>query len=166
MDKLAYASEILIDEINKKKEELHLTNAQLSEKCDVVESTLTKILNHSSKNPGFNILTRIATSIGISVDEVLSRTIDKAVEKNAAATSIPAKMLVSQEDKFLNLFIETHDKQINDLKEQISIKDRWIKALAAILIVCTLVFAFIAVYDITHPGAGLIRTAESGDTIE
>jgi transcriptional regulator with XRE-family HTH domain len=166
MDKTTLASEMLIDALIKKKDELHITCAQIAEQSGTPESTVTKVFNRTVKSPSLDTLIPIAQALDVSMDSIFVKTVDKAVEKTAAATSIPAKMLVSQEDKFLNLFIETHDKQINDLKEQISIKDRWIKALAAILIVCTLVFAFIAVYDITHPGAGLIRTAESGDTIE
>lgn len=149
-------SELLVDEMLRVKEEKRVTNAAIAQACNMSESTVTKVLNKSSKSSYVDTLFPIATFLGIDTQAVWSKATEKAV---AATTTVPAKMLVSQEDKFLNLFIETHDKQINDLKEQIRIKDRWIKTLAAILIACTLVFAFIAVYDITHPGVGLIRTA-------
>lgn len=161
MDKTTLASELLIEALIKKKEEIHVTCAQIAEQSGTPESTVTKVFSRAIKSPSLDTLIPIAQVLDVSMDSIFAKTVEKAAEKNAAATSVPAKMLVSQEDKFLNLFIETHDKQISDLKEQIKIKDRWIKSLAATLVACTLVFAFIAVYDITHPGAGLIRTAES-----
>lgn len=153
-------SELLVDEMKRVKEEKHITNATIAQNCNMSESTVTKVFNKSSKSSYVDTLMPIATFLEIDTQAVWTKATEKAV---AATTTVPAKMLVSQEDKFLTLFIETHKMQIEDLKEQIRIKDRWIKTLAAILVACTLVFAFIAVYDITHPGAGLIRTAESGD---
>ena len=157
MDKLTYASEILIDEINAELGKSHITRAQLAEKCKVPESTLTKVLNRTSGRPGFDTLAPAAHVLGISTDEALRKAIDHSVEKTAAATSVPAKMLVSQEDKFLNLFIETHDKQICDLKEQLQHKDRWIRALVGIVVACIAVLAFVTIYVVTHLNIGMIN---------
>ena len=161
MDKLTYASEILIDEINAKLEETHMTRAQLAQMCDVSESTLTKVLNRSSKKPAFDTLAPAAHAIGISTDEALKKAIEHSIEKTDAATTVPAKMLVSQEDKFLNLFIDTHAKQVLDLKHQMQIKDRWIKSLAAVIIVFACVLAFAALFAVTHPDIGITKTAAS-----
>jgi transcriptional regulator with XRE-family HTH domain len=150
MDKTALASELLIDAMIKRKEELHVTCAQIAEQSGTPESTVTKVFNRSIKSPTLDTLIPIAQALDISIDSIFAKTVEKAAEKTVAATSIPAKMLVSQEDKFLNLFIETHDKTINDYKEQLRNKDRWIKVLVGILIACVSVLAFIAVYDITH----------------
>lgn len=150
MDKTALASELLIDAMVKRKEELHVTCAQIAEQSGTPESTVTKVFNRSIKSPTLDTLIPIAQALDISIDSIFAKTVEKAAEKTVAATSIPAKMLVSQEDKFLNLFIETHDKTINDYKEQLRNKDRWIKVLVGILIACVSVLAFIAVYDITH----------------
>ena len=150
MDKTALASELLIDAMVKRKEELHVTCAQIAEQSGTPESTVTKVFNRSIKSPTLDTLIPIAQALDISIDSIFAKTVEKAAEKTVAATSIPAKMLVSQEDKFLNLFIETYDKTINDYKEQLRNKDRWIKVLVGILIACVSVLAFIAVYDITH----------------
>jgi transcriptional regulator with XRE-family HTH domain len=150
MDKTALASELLIDAMVKRKEELHVTCAQIAEQSGTPESTVTKVFNRSIKSPTLDTLIPIAQALDISIDSIFAKTVEKAAEKTVAATSIPAKMLVSQEDKFLNLFIETHDKTINDYKEQLRNKDRWIKVLVGILIACVSVLAFIALYDITH----------------
>ena len=163
MDKTALASELLIDAMIKKKEELHLTCAQIAVQSGTPESTVTKVFNRTIKSPTLDTLIPIAQALDISMDSIFAKTVEKAAEKTVAATSVPAKMLVSQEDKFLNLFIENHSNQVSDLKEQIRYKDRWIKALAAILVACTLAFGFIAIYDITHPGAGLIRITDSAE---
>jgi transcriptional regulator with XRE-family HTH domain len=163
MDKTALASELLIDAMIKKKEELHLTCAQIAEQSGTPESTVTKVFNRTIKSPTLDTLIPIAQALDISMDSIFAKTVEKAAEKTVAATSVPAKMLVSQEDKFLNLFIENHSNQVSDLKEQIRYKDRWIKALAAILVACTLAFGFIAIYDITHPGVGLIKIADSAE---
>lgn len=150
MDKTALASELLIDAMVKRKEELHVTCAQIAEQSGTPESTVTKVFNRSIKSPTLDTLIPIAQALDISIDSIFAKTVEKAAEKTVAATSIPAKMLVSQEDKFLNLFIETHDKTINDYKEQLRNKDRWIKVLVGILTACVSVLAFIAIYDITH----------------
>ena len=163
MDKTALASELLIDAMIKKKEELHLTCAQIAEQSGTPESTVTKVFNRTIKSPTLDTLIPIAQALDISMDSIFAKTVEKAAEKTVAATSVPAKMLVSQEDKFLNLFIENHSNQVSDPKEQIRYKDRWIKALAAILVACTLAFGFIAIYDITHPGVGLIKIADSAE---
>ena len=168
MDKTALASELLIDAMIKKKEELHLTCAQIAEQSGTPESTVTKVFNRTIKSPTLDTLIPIAQALDISMDSIFAKTVEKAAEKTVAATSVPAKMLVSQEDKFLNLFIETHDKQVSDLKEQISdlkeqirYKDRWIKALAAVLILSAAVLAFIAFFAITHPDIGITKTTAS-----
>lgn len=163
MDKTALASELLIDAMIKKKEELHLTCAQIADQSGTPESTVTKVFNRTIKSPTLDTLIPIAQALDISMDSIFAKTVEKAAEKTVAATSVPAKMLVSQEDKFLNLFIENHSNQVSDLKEQIRYKDRWIKVLAAILVACTLAFGFIAIYDITHPGVGLIKIADSAE---
>ena len=157
MDKTALASELLIDAMVKRKEELQITCAQIAEQSGTPESTVTKVFNRSIKSPTLDTLIPIAQALDISIDSIFAKTVEKAVEKTAAASSIPAKMLVSQEDKFLNLFIETHDKQISDYKEQLRNKDRWIKVLVGILIACVSVLAFIAIYDITHIASDMLR---------
>ena len=159
MDKTALASEMLIDAIIKKKEELHLTCAQIAEMSGVPESTVTKVVNRTIKSPSIDTLIPMAQVLDISMDTIFAKTVEKAAEKTVAASSIPAKMLVSQEEKFLNLFIEAYNKQISDLKEQINNKDKWIRILVAIIVLCLAVLAFIAIFDITHPNVGLIQMA-------
>ncbi len=164
MDKrLALTSEIVVNKINKKLAESNITHAQYSSMCGVVESTLTKVLNGTSKRVGFDTLTPMAATFNISIDEALKEATEKlgdnvTDEIKAPPTTVPAKMLVSQEDKFLNLFIENHQRQVDDLKYQLKVKDRWIKTLAALIIVCTAVFAAIALFALTHPDIALIRT--------
>lgn len=157
MDKTTLASEMLIDALIKKKDELHITCAQIAEQSGTPESTVTKVFNRTVKSPSLDTLIPIAQALDVSMDSIFVKTVDKAVEKTAAATSIPAKMLVSQEDKFLNLFIETYNKQIDDFKEQIQHKERWIKVLVGIVVACIGVMSFVTIYVITHPNIGLIN---------
>lgn len=157
MDRTTLASEMLIDALIKKKDELHITCAQIAEQSGTPESTVTKVFNRTVKSPSLDTLIPIAQALDVSMDSIFVKTVDKAVEKTAAATSIPAKMLVSQEDKFLNLFIETYNKQIDNFKEQIQHKDRWIKVLVSIVVACIGVMSFIIIYVITHPNIGLIN---------
>ena len=157
MDRTTLASEMLIDALIKKKDELHITCAQIAEQSGTPESTVTKVFNRTVKSPSLDTLIPIAQALDVSMDSIFVKTVDKAVEKTAAATSIPAKMLVSQEDKFLNLFIETYNKQIDDFKEQIQHKERWIKVLVGIVVACIGVMSFVTIYVITHPNIGLIN---------
>ena len=157
MDRTTLASEMLIDALIKKKDELHITCAQIAEQSGTPESTVTKVFNRTVKSPSLDTLIPIAQALDVSMDSIFVKTVDKAVEKTAAATSIPAKMLVSQEDKFLNLFIETYNKQIDDFKEQIQHNERWIKVLVSIVVACIGVMSFVTIYVITHPNIGLIN---------
>lgn len=148
-------SELLVDEMLRVKEEKHITNATIAQACNMSESTVTKVLNKSSKNSYVDTLLPIATFLGIDTQAVWSKATEKSV---AAATTVPAKMLVSQEDKFLNLFLETHNKQIDDLKDQLKIKDKWIKTLTTILIVFACLFASIAIIALAHHDFDLLNT--------
>lgn len=157
MDRTTLASEMLIDALIKKKDELHVTCAQIAEQSGTPESTVTKVFNRTIKSPSLDTLIPIAQVLDVSMDSIFVKTVEKAAEKTVAATSIPAKMLVSQEDKFLDLFIETHNKQINDFKEQLQHKDRWIKVLVGIVVACIAVLAFVTIYVVTHLNIGMIN---------
>jgi transcriptional regulator with XRE-family HTH domain len=157
MDRTTLASEMLIDALIKKKDELHVTCAQIAEQSGTPESTVTKVFNRTIKSPSLDTLIPIAQVLDVSMDSIFVKTVEKAAEKTVAASSIPAKMLVSQEDKFLDLFIETHNKQINDFKEQLQHKDRWIKVLVGIVVACIAVMAFVTIYVVTHLNIGMIN---------
>ena len=148
-------SELLVDEMKRVKEEKHITNAIIAQNCNMSESTVTKVFNKSSKSSYVDTLMPIATFLEIDTQAVWTKATEKAV---AATTTVPAKMLVSQEDKFLNLFIENHQRQVDDLKYQLKVKDRWIKTLATLIVVCRAVFAAIALFALTHPDIAIIRT--------
>lgn len=157
MDRTTLASEMLIDALIKKKDELHVTCAQIAEQSGTPESTVTKVFNRTIKSPSLDTLIPIAQVLDVSMDSIFVKTVEKAAEKTVAASSIPAKMLVSQEDKFLDLFIDTHNKQINDFKEQLHHKDRWIKVLVGIVVACIAVMAFVIIYVVTHLNIGMIN---------
>ena len=157
MDRTTLASEMLIDALIKKKDELHVTCAQIAEQSGTPESTVTKVFNRTIKSPSLDTLIPIAQVLDVSMDSIFVKTVEKAAEKTVAATSIPAKMLVSQEDKFLDLFIETHNKQINDFKERLHHKDRWIRVLVGIVVACIAVMAFVIIYVVTHLNIGMIN---------
>ena len=57
-------------------------------------------------------------------------------------------MLVSQEEKFLNLFLETHNRQITDLKEQNHKKEKWIRFLVGALVAMTMFIGGLLLYII------------------
>lgn len=151
MDKAALASELIVEALIKKKEELQMTCAQLAEKSGLPESTVVKVFNHGIKSPSIDTLSPLADALDLSIDKALNKAVNTVVENTVASKTIPATMLVSQEDKFLNLFLETHNKQITDLKEQIDHKEKWIRFLVSLLVIMTLLFVVVIVYDIvTH----------------
>ena len=158
MDKTALASETLIDAIIKQKEERHLTCAQLAQMCGVPESTVTKVFNHSIKSPSIDTLIPLAQALDISIDTIFAKAVEKAAEKTAAASSVPAKMLVSQEEKFLNLFIDAYNKQIEELQEENRNKSKWIKALVAIIVLYALVFAAVTLLALAHHDISLLQS--------
>lgn len=147
-DKAALASEIIVEALVKKKEELQMTCAQIAEKSGVAESTVIKVFNRSIKSPSIDTLCPIADAVDLSIDKALNKAVNTVVESAVNAKTVPATMLVNQEDKFLNLFLETHNRQITDLKEQNRHKEKWIRSLVGLLVFMTMILAGLLIYVI------------------
>ena len=148
MDKAALASDLIVEALIKKKEELQMTCAQIAEKSGVPESTVIKVFNHGIKSPSIDTLSPLADALELSIDKALNKAVNAVVESTVAAKTVPATMLVSQEEKFLNLFLETHNRQITDLKEQNHRKEKWIRFLVGALAAMTMFIGGLLLYII------------------
>lgn len=148
MDKAALASDLIVEALIKKKEELQMTCAQIAEKSGVPESTVIKVFNHGIKSPSIDTLSPLADALELSIDKALNKAVNAVVESTVASKTVPATMLVSQEEKFLNLFLETHNRQITDLKEQNHRKEKWIRFLVGMLAFMTAFIAGLLLYII------------------
>ena len=148
MDKAALASENIVEALIRKKEELQITCAQIAEKSGVAESTVIKVFNRSIKSPSIDTLCPIAEALEVSIDKALNKAVNAVVEEAVAKKTVPATMLVSQEEKFLNLFLETHNRQITDLKEQNHRKEKWIRFLVGALVAMTMFIGGLLLYII------------------
>lgn len=140
MDKSTTLSETLMECLIAKKEELKITNAVIAERTGVPESTVTKLFNRTIKSPTFDTLAPIAKELNISLDAVL--------EMEHADAPTVSKM--SPDDRIFGMLIDSYTSQLRG-------KDKWIIALASILVGLVAVLVFFVIYDVTHPDMGWVQ---------
>lgn len=88
-------AERIILKIKKRKNELGMTNKELSEKSKVSEGTLNKILGSETKDPSIGNILKIIEALGLSEDYVFS-------EKTDIFSISPAERQLLQDFRALN----------------------------------------------------------------
>lgn len=87
-----------------------LTAAQWSQKSGVPTDTINKILNGTTKSPGFQTVCSLVVAAGGSVNELLEI-------KEVASQESPARKESEMNAEMLRAVKETYDSKIADLKE-------------------------------------------------
>lgn len=59
-----------LSRLRERKEQSHMTNAEIAERSGVPMPTVTKVLNGSTANPSIETLAHIAQALGTSLDEL------------------------------------------------------------------------------------------------
>lgn len=135
-------SDVLIECLSAKKDELKLTNAAIAEKSGVPESTVTKLFNRTIKSPTFDTLAPVAKVLNVSLDALLE--MDNAdIQKSPPPPSII-------ENPMFKMLIDNYTKQL-------LAKNRWITVLAAALFVLFAAMIFFVIYDVSHPNLGWVQ---------
>lgn len=134
-------SEILVECLKLRKDELHYTNAQISERSGVPESTVTKVFNGTNRSPTFDTIAPIARVLGVSLDTLIA---------SDATTDHPNGGQQSGNDRMVAYIIASTEKRIR-------LKDRWICILATLLIIILGLAISFTAYDLTHAEVGWVR---------
>lgn len=144
----------IIDKLTEKKKELGVTNAWVSEKSGVPESTVTKLLNGTIRNPTMPTLAPIASALGISID--------------TGEDLRPPE--VSPTDKYIDMLIASYKTQLaskdENYRAQLKYRDKWISILAAALAAVILLEFAVILYDITNLDRGWIRSMWANGNIK
>ena len=119
----------------------HVSPDQLATSCSVSRSTIERILDGQTTNPGILTMSDICVSLDLSLDEIMD------MPRNAPlGTAGPS-----------------HSAELSNLyRAVIHVKDAWIKRLAvacAVLVGCNM---FYWMLDIANPSAGWITAQSSG----
>ena len=135
-----------------------LTKTELAALADVPLPTLSKILDHTTRDPRFESVARIAKALNIS----LATLTDLATSPDASLPTFPADenlsktavrgMIIAYQQVVFSL-----REQIAMLKDQLSEKrfTRIFKNILTVLSVGGVVFYL--VWDVTHPDEGMIQ---------
>lgn len=137
-------SEMLVECLKLRKDELHYTNAQISERSGVPESTVTKVFNGTNRSPTFDTIAPIARVLGVSLDTLIA---------SDDAQHVSIKTVESCDNgsvQFIAYIIASSERRIR-------LKDRWICVLAALLIIILGLMISFTAYDFTHPEVGWAR---------
>lgn len=98
-----------LDKLIAIRDEKQLTNVDISKIGDVPLATVTRVFNGQTPNPTFETISRIAISMGVSLDELIGL-------KPSDAPPVPSRI-----ETALNSFVDIineKDNRIKELKEE------------------------------------------------
>lgn len=139
-----------------------LTTAELAEKANVPEATITKIRTRVTKNPNADTLQRLAKALGCSINDL---TDFPSVEDNEIRDLLPKK-LPSDSEELVALLCSTlrnqrlaNDRSVAELRKD---RNSWRKFALTLLgvvvpaIIVTMALLLFMYWDLSHPGQGNI----------
>ena len=130
----------LIQKIKQAKAEKKITTRQISETSGFPESTISRFLSGQTKNPSLLTVYGISNAVGIPLPELFS------TEKHDTGNQDPT--------------IVMYERLIILYERSLARKNRWIRNLSIIAIVCAITMAFIAglwIFDILNGDIGFVR---------
>lgn len=146
----------MIEQLKSLQKRSGLTAAQWASESGVPTDTINKILNGTTKSPGFQTICSLIIAAGGSVDELLG--IKAAVEQKDGEIDVSV----------LNAIRDTYESKIIDLKEyhaqHIETKDSQIadllrtRRIVSIALAAVVIFVFgILIFDLLNGGVGYVR---------
>lgn len=126
----------LIDRCISEMEDRNLTNRDVAKISNISEATVSRALSHGGQNMTVSTLGAICDALGIELD-------------GGAYTAEPMQVNVA----------EIYEARIQDLKQSIAYKNRWIKAMAVALGVVVGFILVILAIDLANPNVGWFREA-------
>jgi transcriptional regulator with XRE-family HTH domain len=123
------------------KDKSGMTTKQIAEKCDIPESTITRIFSGKTPNPTIITIMAITKAMGGTAADIFD---DNAQINTAPA--VPTKVLTEMEEKNLEI--------VNLYKGIIESKDKTIKLLTYVLLGLSAVIIFLLLFDLFNGGIG------------
>lgn len=140
----------------------HITTAALAEKCDVPDSTITKIRTRQTMNPNMDTLKRLAKGLDISVNDL---TDVPSLDEEEIRDLLPKKM-TGVSDESLQAFLSAlrnqrlaADRTLGELRKD---RNHWRKFAVCLLgvlvpvMLITMATVLLIYWDLSHPGEGNI----------
>jgi transcriptional regulator with XRE-family HTH domain len=123
------------------KDKSGMTTKQIAEKCDIPESTITRIFSGKTPNPTIITVMALTKAMGGTAADIF--------DDNAQVNTVPAvptKVLTEMEEKNLEI--------VNLYKGIIESKDKTIKLLTYVLLGLSAVIIFLLMFDLFNGGIG------------
>lgn len=126
------------------KDKSGMTTKQIAEKCDVPESTVTRIFSGKTPNPTIITVMAMTKAMGGTAADIF--------DDNAQVNTVPAVPQVVLTD------MERKNLEITELyKDIIKSKDKTIKLLTFVLLGVSSVIVFLLMFDLFCGGIGYFR---------
>lgn len=123
------------------KDKSGMTTKQIAEKCDIPESTITRIFSGKTPNPTIITIMAITKAMGGTAADIFD---DNAQVNTSPA--VPTKVFTEMEEKNLEI--------VNLYKGIIESKDKTIKLLTYVLLGLSAVIIFLLMFDLFNGGIG------------
>ena len=134
-------NKILVDRLKALKEKSGMTSAQIAEKSNVPESTVTRIFQGKTLNPTIITVMAMTKAMGGTAADIF----DDNVPVIPQATA-----MVKEVEK-------NHSEVVELYREIISTKNKWIATLVTILTVFTAVILGVLIFDLLNGHLGYFR---------
>lgn len=133
---------INLDLIRNRMDAMNLTTAGLADMCPVPKSTLERILNGSTANPGVQTIADIAAALHLSVDDIMGISVPASSGK--ASTYAPYSAELSA-----------------NYRATIREQRMWLARLSTICIVLVIYNMFRWILDVSNPNIGWVRLEDA-----
>lgn len=146
--KLVLQDKAFLERLRLLKDKSGLTTKQIAEKCNIPESTVTRIFSGKTPNPTIITVMAMTRAMGGTAADIFD---DNAQVNTTPA--VPTKVLTEMEEKNLEI-VALYKGIINSKDETIQSKDKTIKTLTGILLMLVSVFIFMLLFDLFTGGIG------------
>lgn len=134
-------NKILVDRLKALKEKSGMTSAQIAEKSNVPESTVTRIFQGKTLNPTIITVMAMTKAMGGTAADIFDDNVPVIPQANA---------MVKEVEK-------NHSEVVELYREIISTKNKWIATLVTILTVFTAVILGVLIFDLFNGHLGYFR---------
>lgn len=139
--KLISQDKAFLERLRLLKDKSGMTTKQIAEKCNIPESTVTRIFSGKTPNPTIITIMAMTKAMGGTAADIFD---DNAQVNTAPA--VPTKVLTEMEEKNLEI--------VNLYKGIIESKDKTIKLLTYVLLGLSVVIIFLLLFDLFNGGIG------------
>lgn len=133
------------------KDKSGMTTKQIADKCNIPESTVTRIFSGKTPNPTIITVMAMTKAMGGTAADIF----DDNAQVNTQP-KVPQVVLTDMEQKNLEI-VNLYRGIINSKDETIQSKDKTIKTLTGIMLMLVGVFIFILMFDLFNGGIGYFQ---------